>query len=310
MSQLKPNVSLAEVNDVLHRFWGKKAQDIVAAEGGNMSSVYFFAVDGKRYVIRFSSLENAFDREQEIAVLLTSQEIPYPKIGGIGKAGDFTYCVSERAEGIVFADLQPERKAALLPEIIHIIAKMNQIELGETTGYGPMIARYNGEFASWEQFVTSFYGEDQSGTFWENWHELFHSTCLERDVFEEIYSRMIAYSAYNAPHRHFVHNDCHPWNIISDGYSITAIIDAGFLYGDFMIDIASFEDAVPGEDVAEAFRVYYEDTGRAIVNFEERLLGARYFKGLDALRFYAKMGWNDAYEQLRDKLLLLPKGSI
>jgi hypothetical protein len=32
---------------------------------------------------------------------------------------------------------------------------------------------------------------------------------------------------------------------------------------------------------------------------KERLTGARYFKGLDCMRFYAKMGWDDVY---RDRI--------
>ncbi|MNO19069.1 hypothetical protein D3C76_87940 [compost metagenome] len=33
---------------------------------------------------------------------------------------------------------------------------------------------------------------------------------------------------------------------------------------------------------------------------------ARYFNGLDGLRYYSKMGWEYAYEELRDCLLFLP----
>ncbi|WP_342421667.1 hypothetical protein [Paenibacillus sp. FSL E2-0178] len=49
------------------------------------------------------------------------------------------------------------------------------------------------------------------------------------------------------------------------------------------------------------------EKGIIIPDFHERLTGARYFKGLDALRFYAKMGWDAAYRQLRDELLQLPE---
>ncbi|XEC94511.1 phosphotransferase [Paenibacillus tarimensis] len=164
----------------------------------------------------------------------------------------------------------------------------------------------NGEFSSWEEFIKTFYGEDQTGTFWENWHDLFRTTCLERDVFNECFGRLLTYCEYNAPHRYFVHNDCHAWNILSDGRSITGIIDAGFLYGDFLIDIATIEDAIPGRDVADAFRTHYEKMGRPIPNFSERLNGARYFKGLDGMRFFAKMGWDHAYKEFRDQLISLP----
>ncbi|WP_342436395.1 hypothetical protein NSS79_23880 [Paenibacillus sp. FSL L8-0436] len=34
--------------------------------------------------------------------------------------------------------------------------------------------------------------------------------------------------------------------------------------------------------------------------------GAHYFKGQDAMRFYAKMGWDHAYMETRDRLLSIP----
>ncbi|WP_054028890.1 aminoglycoside phosphotransferase family protein [Bacillus sp. FJAT-28004] len=307
MSHVKPSLSVNEVYTVLQRHFGRNVSDVTAGEGGNFSSVFFFELDNEPYVVRFNASKESFQQEQMISKLLSSQEVPYPKICGMGDEGHFSYCISERKLGIVLADLDDEQKIAVVPDLVHVISKMNQVQLGQTTGSGPVVEGRNGQYAAWEQFVAAFYAENQEGTFWENWHELYHMTCLERDVFEEIYARLIAFCQYNAPHRHFVHNDCHEWNIISDGHSITGIIDAGFLYGDFMIDIATIEHAIPGIDLKEAFRVHYEQIGKPIENFKERLTGARYFKGLDGLRFFAKMGWDHAYIELRDKLLSLPK---
>ncbi|MNN58865.1 hypothetical protein D3C81_1739370 [compost metagenome] len=78
------------------------------------------------------------------------------------------------------------------------------------------------------------------------------------------------------------------------------------MYGDFMIDIAAAEAMVPGRNVAELIRRFYEERGMPIQHYNERLTGARYFRGLDGLRFYAKMGWNADYLELRDQLLGLP----
>lgn len=226
---------------------------------------------------------------------------------GQGTTGNYRYRISERIQGNVLAHCHPEQKIQLLDDLIEKISVMNQVRLPETTsGFGAVKGDGNGEFPSWLDYVRTFYSEDQTGTFWENWHDLFYTSCLERDVFEECYARLLAFSQFNAPHRHFVHNDCHAWNILSDGGKITGIIDSNALYGDFLIDIASIEDAIPGKDVAEAFRIHAEQIGKPIQNFRERLIGARYFKGLDCLRFYAKMGYTDAYAELRDTLLALP----
>ena len=232
------------------------------------------------------------------------KDVLYPKTFGQGEEGPFKYCISERIKGSVVADLQAKQKIELLPDLVRVITDMNQIQLDSTTtGFGPLIPSGNGAYDAWESFIKAFYEENQTGTFWENWHELFRTSCLERDVFNEIYARLLTFSKYNSPHRYFVHGDCHEWNILSDGRSITGIIDGNCMYGDFLIDIATVEGAIPDKDVAQAFRIHYEKKESPISCFNERLIGARYFKGLDGLRFFAKMGWDHAYVELRDRLL-------
>lgn len=43
-----------------------------------------------------------------------------------------------------------------------------------------------------------------------------------------------------------------------------------------------------------------------IPDFDERIIGAKLYMGLESMRFYSKMGWNDAYAELRDEMLSLP----
>lgn len=57
--------------------------------------------------------------------------------------------------------------------------------------------------------------------------------------------------------------------------------------------------------VIQEYQNYQIQTGIIIPNFKERLIGARYYNGLIGLRFYAKMGWNGIYFQLRNELLNL-----
>ncbi|WP_042161450.1 phosphotransferase family protein [Paenibacillus gorillae] len=305
---LKPEVSITTVQTVLQQHWGRPAGEVSAVvENGNFSTVYYFTMEGAEYVILFNQAGGSYLREQYIADLLSAQGVRYPKMLGKGTAGSYRYCISERIQGNVLADCHPTQKVDLLDDLVQSITAMNQVRLPETTtGFGPVREDGNGEFPSWLDYVQTFFAKDQTGTFWENWHDLFHTTCLERDIFEECFGRLLTFSQYNAPYRHFVHNDCHAWNILSDGKRITGIIDSNALYGDFLIDVATIEDAIPGRDVAEAFRIYAEQTGRPIHNFAARLTGARYFKGLDGMRFYAKMGYADAYAELRDSLLALP----
>ncbi|MEK5238724.1 aminoglycoside phosphotransferase family protein [Paenibacillus sp. FSL L8-0470] len=307
MNGVKPNVTAKETGRIVRNDRGMEAENIRAMEGGNLSTVFSFKAEEREYVIRFSAMEDDFQTESYVANLLASQGVPFPRVLGLGLHKAYSYCISERMAGHNLADLQAEQRAALLPELVQVITGMNGVKLdSSSSGYGFLNKEGNGIYASCEGFIRSFYGQEQQEGFWENWYELFTSSCLEKDVFDECYARLLAYSKYNAPHRHFVHNDCHEWNILTDGRRITGIIDSNSIYGDFMIDVASMHAMIPGVDMSQVFLRHYEELGTPVAHFEERLTGAHYFKGLDAMRFYAKMGWDHAYMETRDRLLSMP----
>ncbi|MFK7693271.1 phosphotransferase family protein [Paenibacillus sp. HJGM_3] len=284
---------------------GLDVTDIIPMEGGNLSRVFSFRQAGKGFVIKFSDLDGAYATERFIADLLSGQGIPFPRCIGQGKAGSLYYSISERVAGGNLIQCSAEEKRRQLPELMRLLTRMNHVEIGDSSGYGWIRSDGEGTYPTWRDYILDFFSEHQKGTFWEGWYDLFETTCLERDVFDECYARLIAYCPYNEPHRHFIHGDFHPWNIISDGRRITGIIDGNFAYGDFLVDLVTLRGTLGELDVVQAYRNYQEQAGIEIPNFEERLLGAQYFKGLDALRFYAKMGWTDAYRQLRTILLEL-----
>jgi hygromycin-B 4-O-kinase len=71
------------------------------------------------------------------------------------------------------------------------------------------------------------------------------------------------------------------------------------------VDLAILDRHMERHEVIQAYQDYQEQAGIIIPGFKERLIGAYYLKGMDGLRFYAKMGWNDAYYGTRNFLLNL-----
>jgi len=301
----KPNIALSEVEDVIRNHFGPGATEITPMAGGNLSSVFSFVREGKGYCVKFSDLAGAYETERYVSDLLSGQGIPFPKCFALGKFARLTYAILERIDGRNLADCTAEEQNRQLPELIGILSRLAAVDVGGTTGYGWIGPEGNGAYASWKDFVVAVNAEDQTGTFWENWHDLYRTSCLERDVFEEIYNRLLAYVSYNEPYRGFIHGDFHQWNILSDGDRITGIIDGNCMYGDPLVDLAILDRHLPFSGVVQAFQDYLAQAGIAIPNFKERLMGAYYFKGLDGLRFYAKMGWSDAYRGTRQFLLNL-----
>ncbi|MBM7566049.1 phosphotransferase family protein [Paenibacillus sacheonensis] len=300
-AHVKPLIAAAEIESAIGHHLGEGAAAITPVSGGNLSSVFSFELQGKEYIIKFSELEHAYETEAYVSELLRKHGIPFPRCVGQGKSGIRAYSILERIPGHNLVDCTATEQADQLPELIGMLTAMNRIELGETGGYGWIKPDGMGTYPTWKAYVEAFFSEEQTG-FWEGWLEI---PALEKDVAAECYERLLAYAAFNEPHRHFVHGDVSPWNILSDGRRITGIIDGNFAYGDFLVDLATLK-LMSGElDVVQAYREHNERLGIYIPDFNERMIGACYFKGLDGLRFFAKMGWDDAYRNMRKFLFSL-----
>ncbi|MBO9596620.1 MAG: aminoglycoside phosphotransferase family protein [Cohnella sp.] len=302
----RPKLDPNDIEGILREHFSSEVTAIAELKGGNIGGVYRFVHDGGKYVIKFTDLPEGFETERFVSGLLTSNGIPFPKCIAVGKLGPrFSYVIFDWIEGSVLADYPDDRKALQIPELVRLLTRMNHIDVSETKGYGRILPNGDGAHASWRECLDTTFAEDQTGTFWENWTELFRTSRLEKDVFDECHARMMAYARYNEPHRHFVHGDMHPWNILSDGERIAGLIDGNFAYGDFLIDLATLEGILGRVGIIEAYERYQEQSGIVIPQFKERLIGAHYYKGLDGLRFYAKMGMDDGYDYIRSFMLNL-----
>jgi hygromycin-B 4-O-kinase len=299
----KPALEIPEVEAMLSSYFDSNVTGVTPLEGGNISAVFSFSVSDKEYVIKFSELAGSFDTERYISSLLTSQGIPFSACIGLGKYKSCDYLISEKISGSHLASCSPEQQRQFIPEIIELLTRMNHVELGHTHGYGFINGSGNGMNHSWREHIIAINAEDQTGTFWDGWYSLFKTSCLEKDVFDECYNRLLAYSVYNEPHRYFIHGDFHQFNILSDGQRITGIIDTNSKYGDFLVDLATLDWHMRKLEVIREYRNYQEQLGISIPDFKERIIGAKYYNGLIGLRFYAKMGWQDAYAGLRQELL-------
>jgi len=301
----KPTLDIQEVEKLLNDYFDSKVIEVTPLQGGNLSAVFSFSVSDQAYVIKFNELAGSFDTEVFLSKLLTAHGIPFPSCIDLSNHKSYQFLITEKISGVTLANCSPEQQRRLIPEVIQLLTRMNQIDINHTQGYGFIDASGNGTHPSWKEHILAIHAEDQTGTFWEGWHSLFQTSCLEKDVYDECYNRLLAYSTYNEPHRYFVHGDFHQFNLMSDGQRMTGIIDTNSKYGDFLIDLATLDWHMRPFDVIQEYQNYQRITGASIPNFKERLIGAKYYNGLIGLRFYAKMGIDQAYYGLREELLNL-----
>jgi len=143
-------LDINEVEGVLRTHLRSKVAEITPMAGGNLSNVFSFSHEGKRYVIKFSDMEGVYQTERYISDLLSSQGIPFPRCSGQGKVGHLEYSLMERIDGGNLADFSAEQQTRQLPELIRILTRLNHVDLGPTSGYGWIGPKGDGAFQTWK----------------------------------------------------------------------------------------------------------------------------------------------------------------
>ncbi|MCM1988222.1 phosphotransferase family protein [Oceanirhabdus seepicola] len=307
MLNIKPEINIVQVDNLLEKYFGSKVQGLQAVVEGNLKQVYLFNHSDKYYVIRFSKRKEEFEVERFLYEKFEHQGLSIPKILEIGSLQNTFFSISEQAIGKTINTLSANELYVIMPNLIESITKMHSVDLGNYKGYGWINPSGNGLYDSWYEYLVAFFKKDQDG-FWKDWYDLFENSFLEYDVFQELYEKMLQLSQYCESERYLIHGDCHFGNIISDTNKVTGIIDWGnVMYGDYIFDIATLhmQFQSPKYNLLKMFEEYYEAKGINVPNFRERFLCATYCKGLDSLRFFTKLGRKKSYDSVKDYLISL-----
>ncbi|SDN69954.1 hygromycin-B 4-O-kinase [Paenibacillus sp. yr247] len=303
MIQFKPKMDLSTAEIFLQNVLNGPVSGVQPIEQGELSKVFSYSHQGKDFVIHFNSSREGFEKERYLHETFSSQGIPIPRILEIGRANELYFSIAEKASGRTIISYPETEIKQILPDLVEQFTKINQVRLGQTKGYGWIQPSGDGSYDSWLEFLISFFREEQSG-FWNGWYALFEHSFLEQDVFQYIYDIMIDLSKCSPEKRYLVHGDFHLGNMLTNGRTITGIVDWEMaMYGDFVFDLATQHLWTPQLQFPQMVRGAWASEGHDIPKFEERLLCALLFKGLDGLRFFAKKGDRNAYDMVKSELL-------
>lgn len=307
MNSFKPNMDLGTAKEILQNILDSPVSTIYPIIHGEISKVFSFCHLGKEFVVHFNNVGEGFQKEKYVYETFASQGLPIPRIIQIGKVNQLFFSIAEKAPGRTIISYHEKDIKPILPDIVKQFIKINQVELGESYGYGWIQPSGNGIYDNWSDFITSCFQEEQTG-FWHDWYKLFEQSFLEYDVFHYLYTHMMSLVNYSPKTRYLLHGDFHLGNMLTNGYTVTGIVDWEMaMYGDFMFDLAAQHIWTPHLDLPQMVRSAFDKEGHTIINFDERLLCALLFKGLDGLRFYAKKGDENAYNSVKSELLKLTK---
>ncbi len=308
-SPIKPHVTTGMIMPLLLEYFDRPVLSLEEVKETNLETTFSFAVgsddrDKKDYLIRFNPpmLVN-FEKEAYCYNKFASPTIPIPPVVHFGRLDEIHFVINEKLPGKSLVQIPRSEYLALIPQQMEILEAIHQIPVRDTTGYGVFDGNGIAPERSWKERLQMINAEDPDGDFYGKWHALFETTFLERELFDFIYNKMITLSQYCPEERYLVQGGYGFSKILAQDGKITAILawmDAQ--YGDFLYDVASLDFGFAGDHWRERFQQYYQQIGRAVPHYNERLLCYQCFKTLDAMKFYAKAGSLEGYAWIKDRM--------
>lgn len=197
--------------------------------------------------------------------------------------------VSMTPNGFVADQLNPEQFAECHELFFDKILEIHSSDITGIEGYGEFNEECKTEYGTCKEFLIDTFGDDKEG-YWYNWQEMFETTVLEREFFEQYLQEMKDRIPYCEGRRYLVYNNTFFINMITDGKTMVGFPDwsrSGIC--DFLLDFAIMDLNKPYLRIPELLFEYSKKRGLVIPDFKERFLCMAYYKGIDVLRWHASI---------------------
>lgn len=303
MSTVKTKIDQKLVTSFLEGYFNQPIDELIYIEGGEGSQAFSFSANGAEYIIRVNTRNYSFLKDLYASKHFQSLKVPIPKIIEVGSIDEkYYYAISERAHGKRVDKLSEDEQGVVLPKIFETLGEIHGMDINNTKGYGEWDSNGEASYESWKEFITSI---ERSATGKDGDPNLFETTILEKDVWDKVYTEILALIPFCSEERKLLHGDSGFDNMLSDGQQITGVIDWGeSKYGDFIYDYA-WLSYWSNQRHGNALREYYRERNITLPNFEERMRCYELHIGLGALCFFAFSEQKDKYEKNKERLLKL-----
>lgn len=286
MSTAKTRVDQQLVEDFIKQHYGLKDISLETIADGEISQAYYFDLNGQQKVLRINAkTDEGFQKDIYAAEHFKSDQLPIPTINEVGQLDNGMYfAISDRSAGKTLDRFTSDELVSLLPEIIATADVIHKIKpLGE--GYGWFKTDGTAPCSSWHEALDDVQASEDDSS-------LPDIPFFEMDYYHALQAKIKDLYQY-VPNdvRQLVHGDYGFGNTLSDGKTITGVIDwHDGRYGDPLWDVAWLDFWGDKVGFAAAFRQHYDDHGRLPNNFDERVQCYKLITGSTGLAFFAKSG--------------------
>ncbi len=291
MSTIKTKVKPEEVVAFLKKNFDSNISSVNFLKGGELSQACSFSTPDNKFIIRINKNRKTYDKDKYAFEHFANVNIPIPEILEIGQFNEnLFFAISKMAKGKTFDELDKETTLKLLPKMINTLDEIHNMKIKDDKyGYWGGLGR--AAISSWKEFM--LHRDDK-----------LVNTHPEDDLIQKLHQSIQNLVIYLPEGSYLVHGDYGFNNLVTDGEIITGVLDWGeSVYGDFIYDLAWLTFWPSEIDFADVFKKHYQDIGKKVDHFEERLRCYQLQIGLGSLGFFAKSEQKDDYDWTKDKLL-------
>jgi len=310
---LRPSIEQELVLALLQQHFTEPITNLALIEGGQIACTFAFRVGEQAYILRFmaaNSMPISFAKEAFLSQTIASPQIPIPQVLQTGRWQDMHFAISRRVPGQMVEKLPVQAIVQLIPSIIATLDAIHQVDVSQRKNYGVFNEQGVGLYTNWRSFLIKVKDEEEDWDYFGKWHSLFEKTFLERELFDDLFQRMMHLLDFCPTDRYLVHGNYSLRNILAHEGKITGVVDwLDARYGDFVYDIAGLDFWIPELRMRELCQQYYQERWGSIPFYKERVLCYECYIAMSAMRFFAKKEDERAYQWTRDRILRLLQGS-
>jgi hygromycin-B 4-O-kinase len=300
MNDIQPKVDRDTVIRILAECVEGKAGKVEPLEQGQIASTFVCTIGGDQLIVQFNkpNMATSYRKELFFGRRFAEAGIPVRQVVGSGTHDGLVYTVAKKVAGRSLSDLEPAVYRNALPSVFQTLLALESLDVSDTTGYGWFDERGNAPYDSWLGHLCQV-REEEPGAFYGNWHEMFERTFLDRKTFETYYEKMATIcESLNVP-RLLVHGGFGYDNVLVEDDKVSAVLDwQDARFGDPLMDIAYMDFWPSGFDLLDLYESFCNERGIVHSQYRERISVCKLYNGIDAMRFFAKIGNKSAYDSV------------
>lgn len=225
-----PNLRTEHVQEAMRVLRGPSIR-LIPFSTGEESRAYLLFEDSRDYILRVNRSNSGFKKDAFAYQHFHSSSLPIPAVLAIGDLDStHSFCITQRIPGTTLQNLTEEEVRHTLQPTANIMRCIGECDISMTRGFGPFDQRGIGLHASWRSFLQSPVRQE-----WADSSHLVCSTTIKLAL-----EKLLRLSEDAPDFRSLVHGDFGSNNVLSDGSSITGVIDwSEAMIGDPLYDVAN-----------------------------------------------------------------------